>query len=160
LLAGALTRALTITGAASAVLEMTVDYANTRRQFNRPIGRFQAIQHLVAQAAGEVAICRAAAESAAAAADRLSLPCAAPEIAAAKVIAGEAATTVAQVAHAVHGAIGITDDHVLHHLTRRLWSWREEFGTERHWAARLGRKALAAGAGHWEWLTARDALGR
>jgi acyl-CoA dehydrogenase len=38
----------------------------------------------------------------------------------------------------VHGAIGFTQEHRLHHLTRRLWSWREEAGSELTWSRRLG----------------------
>jgi hypothetical protein len=47
---------------------------------------------------------------------------------------GRAAT----IAHQVHGAIGFTDEHVLHRFTLRLWSWRDEFGTEEEWASVLG----------------------
>jgi acyl-CoA dehydrogenase len=67
-------------------------------------------------------------------------------IAIAKVRAGEGAGSAAAAAHQVHGAIGFTDEHVLHHSTRRLWSWRDEFGTETAWATRIGRLASARGA--------------
>jgi alkylation response protein AidB-like acyl-CoA dehydrogenase len=60
------------------------------------------------------------------------------KIAAAKVRCGEAAGRGAEIAHQVHGAIGFTDEHVLHHFTLRLWSWRDEFGTEEEWASVLG----------------------
>jgi acyl-CoA dehydrogenase len=46
----------------------------------------------------------------------------------------------------VHSAIGFTHEHSLHRLTRRLWSWRDEFGTEGHWSRELGREVMAAGA--------------
>ena len=52
---------------------------------------------------------------------------------------GEAAGTGAAIAHQVHGAMGFTYEHTLHHATRRLWAWREEFGNETYWAMRLGR---------------------
>jgi hypothetical protein len=42
----------------------------------------------------------------------------------------------------VHGAIGFTDEHVLHYFTRRLWTWRAEFGSESQWARRLGTQVL------------------
>jgi hypothetical protein len=42
-------------------------------------------------------------------------------------------------------AIGITDEHILHYYTRRLWQWRAEAGSENFWAEWLGRKAFAAG---------------
>jgi acyl-CoA dehydrogenase len=46
----------------------------------------------------------------------------------------------------VHGAMGFTYEHTLHHATRRLWSWREEFGNETAWATRLGRIVATQGA--------------
>ena len=52
------------------------------------------------------------------------------EVAIAKVRGGEAAGTGAAIAHQVHGAMGFTYEHSLHHSTRRLWAWREEFGNE------------------------------
>jgi alkylation response protein AidB-like acyl-CoA dehydrogenase len=63
-----------------------------------------------------------------------------------KIRAGEAAGKVAEIAHQVHGAIGFTHEHSLHRLTRRLWSWRDEFGTESHWSRELGREVMSAGA--------------
>jgi len=157
LLGGALLRSLQICGAAEEVLAMTIDYALLRRQFGREIGRFQAVQQALARMAGEVAACGAAAEGAAAAADRRGLVDAELEIAAAKVMAGEAASVAAEVAHQIHGAIGITDEHRLHLLTRRLWSWRAEFGSDAFWARRLGGAAIIGGGGAlWRLLTLRD----
>jgi acyl-CoA dehydrogenase len=56
----------------------------------------------------------------------------------------------------VHGAIGCTLEHSLQRATRRLWSWRAEFGSERDWALQLGRSVIAAGAESlWPLLTER-----
>jgi acyl-CoA dehydrogenase len=60
----------------------------------------------------------------------------------AKARAGQAAQTVAAVAHAVHAAIGISQEHPLHKLTGRLHRWRRSHGGEGYWARRLGRAAL------------------
>jgi alkylation response protein AidB-like acyl-CoA dehydrogenase len=61
---------------------------------------------------------------------------------------------VAEIAHQVHGAIGFTHEHRLHHLTRRLWSWRDEFGVESEWSGELGRLAASRGGGGlWPLLT-------
>ncbi|MNP45979.1 hypothetical protein D3C76_1399470 [compost metagenome] len=79
------------------------------------------------------------------------------DVAVAKVCAGEAATLATSVAHQVHGAIGFTHEHTLHFATRRLWSWRDEFGSDAQWAEVLGQAAIAAGGeGFWAALTARE----
>jgi len=78
------------------------------------------------------------------------------EIACAKIRTGEAAGLGAGIAHQCHGAIGFTYEHSLHFVTRRLWSWRAEFGAEVHWAAALGREVAARGADAlWPFLTSR-----
>ncbi|GGG46155.1 acyl-CoA dehydrogenase [Caldovatus sediminis] len=153
----ALLRACQMAGALAAALDLAVEHAGTRRQFGRPIGRFQAVQQQLAVLAGEAAAAQVAADRACRAADRHGLAGAAFEIGCAKVVAGEAAGAGAAIAHQVLGAIGFTEEHPLHHLTRRLWSWREEAGTERFWAARIGREVQAVGgAALWPFLTARD----
>jgi alkylation response protein AidB-like acyl-CoA dehydrogenase len=67
-------------------------------------------------------------------------------VAAAKIRAGEAAGAGAAIAHQVHGAMGFTREYSLHHSTRRLWAWRDDFGAESVWAMRLGNIAISAGA--------------
>jgi acyl-CoA dehydrogenase len=84
-----------------------------------------------------------AAESAARAAERGD---ATFEIAAAKTLAGQAAATATRAAHQAHGAMGMTQEYPLHHLSRRLWSWRQEYGDDVFWSGRLGRAVAAAGA--------------
>ena len=59
--------------------------------------------------------------------------------------AGEAAGKVAEVCHQVHGAMGFTQEHPLHFATRRLWSWRDEFGHETFWQERIGRLVCEPG---------------
>ena len=146
--AGAVVRTVQIAGALSRALALSVAYAQTRVQFGRTIGKFQAVQHNLAIMAGQAAAAQAAAGLAAdafASYDRDGgLPM--PAVAAAKSRAGEAASVAAGIAHGTHGAIGFTQDYELHHVTRRLWSWRDEFGNEAEWNALLGRAALQAGA--------------
>ncbi|MDQ6640444.1 MAG: hypothetical protein M3Z15_12395, partial [Pseudomonadota bacterium] len=65
----------------------------------------------------------------------------------AKARTSEAAALVAPMAHAVHGAIGITAELDLQLYTRRLHEGRADFGAETHWNRILGRALLAADAG-------------
>lgn len=151
LLGGAMMRAAQIAGALEAVLEMATGYASERVQFGKPIGSFQAIQHQLAVLAEHAAATVMAAEAAFAAAESRIVRL--PAIAA-KICASEAAGIGAGVAHAVHGAIGFTHEHALHLSTRRLWSWRSEFGSATAWSQRLGRAVCAAGpAGFWPGVT-------
>ncbi len=150
---GALMRSLQLVGGLEHLLEESVRFAGERVQFGRPIGKFQAIQHMLAVLGGEAAAAGAAARSACRAADRGD---ALFEIAVAKLRSGEAAGRGAQIAHQVHGAIGFTYEHALHFATRRLWSWRAECGSESYWAERLGRFVTERGAeALWSDLTTR-----
>ncbi|MGD0104209.1 MAG: acyl-CoA dehydrogenase family protein [Rhodopila sp.] len=149
---GAAMRTQQIAGALTRLMEITTQYAQDRVQFGRPIGKFQAVQQNLAVMAGQTAAAVAAADLAAeAVADGIKiLP-----IAAGKARAGEAAGIAAGIAHQVHGAIGFTFEHNLHFLTRRLWSWRDEFGQDTAWNRLLGRHMALAGADNlWAEITA------
>ncbi len=153
---GATVRAVQMAGALQRVLDQSVQYATERVQFGRPISGFQAVQHNLAMLAGEVAAAGAAADAGAEAmAWGTGLDDAAlAEVATAKLRVGEAASTGAAIAHQVHGAMGFTYEHSLHHATRRMWAWRDEFGTEAEWAIRLGRLVARQGAdGLWPFVT-------
>jgi alkylation response protein AidB-like acyl-CoA dehydrogenase len=165
-LMGATARACQMAGALRAILARSVAYAGERVAFDRPIGKFQAIQHALARLAGEAAAALAASGSAA---DALAswAPEATPwaiayfdslllEVASAKIRVGEAAAAGAAIAHQVHGAIGFSTEHPLHRYTRRLWAWRDDHGSETAWAARLGAHVAARGADAlWPMLAAR-----
>jgi len=139
----ALARAVQLSAALQQVLAATVQYAGERQQFGRPLAKFQAIQMELAEMAGEVTAVAALVDAAVQAVARgESLVLAA---AAAKVRAGAAVEVVARLAHQVHGAIGFTQEHKLHHLTRRCWSWRDEAGSELTWSRVLGEGLLAYG---------------
>lgn len=146
---GALSRAVMMCGALDRILEMSVQYSRQRVQFGRPLAKFQAIQQELARLAGDAAIAAACAMSAAGALDGGTQEF---DIAVAKVRAGEAAQSGASIAHQVHGAIGVTEEYLLHHSTLRLWSWRSEYGSEAHWSERLGRTAIEGGS-TWLWNT-------
>lgn len=157
---GALLRACVLVGALESVLDKAVAYANERVQFGKPIGKQQVLQQYLAQLAGATSAARMACQVAlSSAADAFANQ---PhslvfDTAVAKVCAGEAASLACSVAHQVFGAIGFTHEHSLHFATRRLWSWRDEFGSDTQWAQVLGESAIAAGsAGFWSGLSARS----
>ena len=140
---GACLHTAQLAGALSHVLDLTLQYANDRQQFGRAIGKFQAIQHQVSEMAEHVAAARVAAQlacdSGTGTPDRL-------RAAIGKLRASEAVTPVAAIAHAVHGAIGITEEYDLQLYTRRLHAWRMADGSERWWSRVLG-EAVCASAG-------------
>lgn len=141
---GALARAIQMSGALERILEVTLEYAKQRSQFGKPIIKFQAVQQELAKLAGDAAIAKASAMAAAACVqvDRGANT----SVAIAKIKAGEAAQSGASIAHQLHGAIGVTDEYVLHHSTLRLWAWRSEYGSETKWAEKLGAYILSSGA--------------
>jgi acyl-CoA dehydrogenase len=147
---GAAFRAVQIAGALSGALVQVLTYAGEREQFGRPIGKFQAVQHMLAVLAAETAAASAAAgigfaEDGSSSALRAAL---------AKSRTGQAATEGAALAHQIMGAMGFTREHPLHYQTRRLWSWRDEFGNEAMWQERLGREIAGRGGDAlWPMLT-------
>lgn len=128
-------------GALVEVLLSTLRHANEREQFGRPIGKFQAIQHQLSVLAEHVFAARMAAQLGCQPVDGM------PDrlrVAVAKARASEAALEVANMAHAIHGAIGFTAEFDLQLFTRRLHAWRLAAGAESWWHAVLG-EALVAG---------------
>jgi acyl-CoA dehydrogenase len=151
-LAGALARSAQISGALQRVLDLSIRYAGERLQFGKQLGQNQVIQHMLATLAGHVAASRVAALAAWSGTADSSF-----DIAVAKARCSEAAGLATSVSHQVHGAIGFTDDHTLGFYTRRLWSWRAEYGSNAWWSAELGRQAIAAGKSRfWTSLVSRQ----
>jgi alkylation response protein AidB-like acyl-CoA dehydrogenase len=139
---GAAIHAAMLAGAMDRVFEMSLQFCNDRIQFGKPLGKFQAIQHQLSVMAEQVAACGIAAESAFQSKGRSPHPLAA---AIAKARCSEAAAFVANVGHALHGAIGVTAEYDLQLLTRRLHEWRVAHGSETHWHAYIGAQVLASG---------------
>lgn len=126
-------------GAMESVLRRSIDYAQARQQFGRPLSKFQAIQQEISIMAEQTA--------SVAMAGRIgcSWPVFSPSpmlAAVAKLRACEAVPAVCAIAHAVHGAIGITEELPLGVFTRRLLEWRSTGPGERQCAALLGRDLL------------------
>ena len=151
---GALARATMMSGALERAMDLAVTYAQERVQFGRPISKFQAVQQNLAVLSEQTAVAVAAANLGIEA-----LSCGDEEreefqIGIAKTRVGEAATLACELAHQVHGAIGFTKEYSLQLATRRLWSWREEFGSDPEWAAKVGAYFCGKGADNlWPILT-------
>ncbi len=146
-LRGALGRVALMAGALMKMSRLTVSYTNERVQFGRPVARFQAVQQHLVWAAQDAALAQmAAAHAGLAASQSDDLADATFEIAAAKLVANQAAARATKACHQAHGAMGMTQEYPLHQLSRRLWSWRKEFGSEARWRRALGAHAVGAGA--------------
>ena len=145
---GALVSATAISGAADRLLDMTTAYANERVQFGKPIGRQQALQQQLAVMAEDVIAVRLAVELAC----QGSFPPTEIAAATAKIIASKAAVRIASTAHAVFGAMGISEEHDLQLFTRRLHNWRQAFGSEHYWQVKLGAARLQSGARSVDWV--------
>jgi acyl-CoA dehydrogenase len=148
MLMGGVARSLQIAGALESMLDISVRYSNERVAFEKKISKFQAVQHNLAKLAGESAAALAAATSAAdTIANSTSFDDAVfLEAASAKIRCSEAAEKGGAIAHQVHGAIGFTIEHILHRYTLRALAWRDDFGSESHWAVELGKMVAARGA--------------
>lgn len=126
-----------LAGALMAVFTRTLQYANDRQQFGRPIGKFQAIQHQLSVISEHAFAARMAAQIGCSGArpDRL-------RAAIAKARASEAALEVAGLSHSIHGAIGFTEEFDLQMYTRRLHAWRQAGGSESYWHDVVGTELV------------------
>lgn len=135
----ALGKAAQMVGAMQEIVRLSADFVSHRQQFGRPLSRFQAIQHSLASMYAETVAASVATRAALhGSVEDLSLFGASAAI----VRTRESATKVAALAHQVHGAMGFTDEYALANYSRRLWAWRDEYNSERHWQQLLGRLVL------------------
>lgn len=140
----AVTHSCLIAGAAQRVLDMTVSYAQQRAQFGRSIGKFQAIQQQASVLAQRAAAVRMAAQLACQ--GRGSLP--QPLLAAVGMQqANESAGMIADISHAVHGAMGLTEEYDLQLFTRRLRLWRRTAGPAACWDHDIGSALIREDSG-------------
>ena len=122
----ALAKAAEMMGGAQQVLEMTVEYAKERVQFDRPIGSFQIIQHYLADMSIDVDSSRVSLHKAAWMLSE-GMECT-KEISVIKGWLSEAYRRVAAQSHQIHGAIGFTKDHDLELYFRRAKAGELYFG--------------------------------
>jgi alkylation response protein AidB-like acyl-CoA dehydrogenase len=139
---GAWGTAAQLLGVADRMIEMTADYAREREQFGKPIGSFQAVKHLLADALLKLEFARPvvyrAAWSVARGGEVGDVGLRARDVSMAKAYASEAAVRAARVALQVHGAIGYTWEHDLHLWMKRAWALASAWGD-----ARLHRERVA-----------------
>ncbi len=129
-----------LAGALERMLALTLHHANERKQFGKPIGRFQAIQQQISAMAERVTAARMAAQMGfnddvwSARIDSLAV---------AKAITSEVVPMAASVAHAVHGAIGVTAEFALQRYSGAAHRWRGAAGGEVYWRRLIGQRVLA-----------------
>ncbi|MCY1218891.1 pimeloyl-CoA dehydrogenase, small subunit [compost metagenome] len=133
--------AAALAGAMERLFAMTLGYCNDRVQFGKAIGKFQSIQHQLSVMAEHVACAGVAAELAFKAGEKIP-----PLLATATAKARTSASVplVASTAHALHGAIGVTEEFDLQLYSRRLHEWRMADGSETYWNRIVGEALLGS----------------
>ena len=127
--AGAVLTSAYLVGMAAASTDLAVAYARDRQQFDRPIGSFQAIKHILADMVARLEVARAAAYAGAAILDDPEVGSAARAASSAKVVAGETALKNCRAAIQVHGGMGFTWEVDAHLYLKRAWLLDTVFGS-------------------------------
>ena len=140
----ALMSAAQLIGVAEAMLQQATDYAKIRSQFGQPIGAFQAVKHQLASAAVALEFARPAVWVAAQALHD-GLATAPAAVSHAKIAAGDAATSIAETAIQVHGAMGYTYEVDLHFWMKRSWALTAAWGDRAFHLARLDAAVIGGG---------------
>ncbi len=138
---GALLAAAQMVGLGQRCIDIAVAYAMDRTQFGKPIGSYQAVKHLAADAQVAIEFARPVVHAAAAEFDTGTLASRA-RIAHAKIVAGEAADLASRSALQMFGAMGFTREADLHFWLKRIHGLNRAWGTQtRHMATMLERIA-------------------
>jgi acyl-CoA dehydrogenase len=139
---GAAVTAAYMAGAMHGLLEMSLKYVNERQQFGRTLSKFQVIQQQLCVFAERTVTAQVAARIGLVG---INLALDGTRVAIAKSVANESARFCASAAHAVHGAIGISEAYDLQLFSRRLARWQLSFGSETYWQKQIARVRLASG---------------
>lgn len=139
---GALLVAAQAAGLAAAVVDIAAGYALERQQFDRPIGSFQAVKHLLADMMTNAELARAAVEAAAVTLDQPEVGDPDEMVHTAKVMAGEAAIANSRSSVQIHGGMGFAWDADAHLYLKRAWVLDHQFGSGAAHARRLAEAAL------------------
>jgi len=130
-------------GNMAALVEITLSYVKTRKQFGVPIGSFQVLQHRMADMLMAVEQARSMMYLAAAKADSRDATDRRRALSAAKALIGQAARFVGQQAVQLHGGIGVTDEVNVSHYFKRLTLINATFGDADHHLGRFSDSLLA-----------------
>jgi alkylation response protein AidB-like acyl-CoA dehydrogenase len=136
-----------LVGVMRGVLDVTVGYANDRKQYGVAVGSFQAVQHLLAEAYTLLEGSLSVAQHAAWAVDALEPTAAVEASRIAKAYCARAARTVCETAIQVHGGIGNTWEHIAHVYLRRALLSTQWFGDDGVQLRELEALRLAGRAG-------------
>ncbi|MFE0328586.1 acyl-CoA dehydrogenase family protein [Streptomyces sp. NPDC058960] len=123
-------------GGAARTCELAAEHARTREQFGQPIGAFQAVKHLCADSLVRVETARAAVYAAAVTADPL-------DVAAARLLADEAAVRCARDCLQVHGGMGFTWEAEVHLHLKRAWVRTQRMGSSAQSEEKLAGELLS-----------------
>jgi len=137
---GAAVTAALISGALESLLELTLQYAKDRKQFGMAIGKFQAIQQQISVLTELAAVAKTAAQLAFQTENIEQLD--QLQCAIAKAQCSVAATKCVKIAHAIHGAIGVTAEYQLQLFTRRLLEWSHDYGNAEYWHGLIGEDLI------------------
>jgi alkylation response protein AidB-like acyl-CoA dehydrogenase len=134
-----------LVGGMQRTLEITVEYAKTRKQFGKPIGMFQAVQHQCADMYLETESARSAVYYAGWALEENS-PDAANAVSIAKMYASDAGRTVGNRGIQIHGGMGFTWENDLHLYYRRAKASETAFGDATFHRERIASMVIDAGS--------------
>jgi alkylation response protein AidB-like acyl-CoA dehydrogenase len=115
-------------GVMQALLDATVDYVRERQQFGQPIGRFQALQHRIADMLVHLEAARSMSYLAALRCTDADVSERRRALSAAKAVIGQAGRFIGQQAVQLHGGMGMTDELKVSHLFKRLTAAQLMFG--------------------------------
>jgi alkylation response protein AidB-like acyl-CoA dehydrogenase len=141
---GAALAAGLLLGIAEMTQELATEYARKREQFDRPIGSFQAIKHILADCFTRQEIARAAVYAAGATLDQPEVGNVDRAVASAKLMAADVAMKNARACIQVHGGMGYTWEIPAHYYLKRTWVLENGFGSVEEHAERIA-EIVAAG---------------
>jgi alkylation response protein AidB-like acyl-CoA dehydrogenase len=127
-LEGTVLAAAQLLGIAEATLALSVEYSRGREQFNRPIGSFQSLKHIMADGFTRQEAARAAVYAAGATLDDPAVGDVVRAASSAKAVAGDAAWKNARACIQIHGGMGFTWEIPAHYYLKRTWVLESVFG--------------------------------